>query len=237
MNKHREKVFFTLIELLVVISIIAMLAALLLPSLRMARERGKSIACQGNLKQMGVAIMGYTNDYNAWMPLAEEGGWVQLPYYRQTWIGKIHEYVDSKAFTKTYVSKIFLCPSGSDETYTANGNGGNYMYNCRLGSFRATYGYPAIYECGPRRLGKATSPAECGVMIDGCNKTKGDHMFDFYAREYALGYMDSRHNQGTNVLFADFHTSWKNPFLMSTADTSVLSRFVGNGVEGYYWPR
>src|SRR5438477_10441937 len=62
--KHRGFRGFTLIELLVVIAIIAILAAILFPVFAQAREKARSISCLSNLKQIGLAIAMYTQDYD-----------------------------------------------------------------------------------------------------------------------------------------------------------------------------
>src|SRR5450631_1706865 len=75
---------FTLIELLVVIAIISILAAILFPVFASAREKARQISCISNLRQLGLAVMQYTQDYDEFIPGAAaspssaniEGGWV-----------------------------------------------------------------------------------------------------------------------------------------------------------------
>jgi len=94
---------FTLIELLVVIAIIAILAAILFPVFARARENARRSSCQSNLKQIGLGIVQYTQDFDERMPTA--GGNNCAAADPITWRAKIFPYVKS--------AQVFVCPSAS----------------------------------------------------------------------------------------------------------------------------
>ena len=66
--KHSGPAAFTLIELLVVIAIILLLAAMLLPALSRGREAGRTASCQSNLRQYGLALRMYVEDFQKYPP-------------------------------------------------------------------------------------------------------------------------------------------------------------------------
>ena len=100
--KKYENSGFTLIELLVVIAIIAILAAILFPVFARARENARRSSCQSNMKQIGLGIMQYTQDYDEMLPAGRN---TTTPFTNAPWHVLVQPYV------KSY--QLFRCPSNN----------------------------------------------------------------------------------------------------------------------------
>ncbi|HEX9996937.1 MAG TPA: DUF1559 domain-containing protein [Abditibacterium sp.] len=102
-SRHSQK-GFTLIELLVVIAIIAILSAILFPVFGRARENARRSSCQSNLKQIGLAMVQYSQDYDSWTPGSVNDD--------RSWVNRVFPYVKS--------AQLFSCPSGEEQKTRRN---------------------------------------------------------------------------------------------------------------------
>src|ERR1051326_640189 len=112
MKRQRCRSGFTLIELLVVIAIIAILAAILFPVFAQAREKARQTMCVSNMKQIGLGVMMYAQDYDEKMPYNYEYLWdangKQIPGTLLWWQDLVRPYVKNEA--------VYTCPSASPHT-------------------------------------------------------------------------------------------------------------------------
>jgi len=124
---------FTLIELLVVAAIISILAALLLPTLGQARERGRSAFCLNNLKQLYLALDMYQQENNGFFPIAAAMPSLHLNEDPRI-CDVLHPYLQSE--------KVFRCPSDRGGFYFLR-EGSSYEWNVMLNGRKNETGGPA----------------------------------------------------------------------------------------------
>jgi len=207
---------FTLIELLVVIAIIAILAAILFPVFARARENARRSSCQSNLKQIGLGITQYTQDYDEKMPMrVYTDGPLSYDASGQ-WPNTLQPYLKS--------TQIFLCPSARQGVSTStDGTGLNISYGWNMiGGDSVSLAYrPEFYS---KHISMFIRPASVMIVGDSQNKNIVQPPLIATANPYNEDSSSSylqwpcdgsqynsfsvRHFEGGNILYADGHVKW-----------------------------
>jgi prepilin-type N-terminal cleavage/methylation domain-containing protein/prepilin-type processing-associated H-X9-DG protein len=192
---------FTLIELLVVIAIIAILAAILFPVFARARENARRASCQSNLKQIGLGVLQYVQDYDEKYPLLY--GASGTP---SQGLGAIQPYVKS--------TQIFQCPSETtapptvaEAQYAAYSD---YFYNNRFSNANVDGTFD-----DPVAASAITSVAVTIMLGDGGTDNGSCNLGNspiYNVTPSSAGYIAARrHLEGANYGFADGHVKWLRP--------------------------
>ena len=207
---------FTLIELLVVIAIIAILAAILFPVFAQAREKARATACLSNLKQVGLALMMYTQDYDETNPPYNDGvtnfNDANVVATTPNFLGCLTPYTKNKG--------IYFCPSVPDV-------GG--AQGCNANNCTSFLGNATVIGVS---LAIVPNPAEIVYTQELFNKrsfafmrprvvsaTAGTYSWWHFPR--GIGSLENYttvHMEGGNVLFCDGHAKHRKAKSMRSSD-------------------
>ena len=218
MRNSTRRTGFTLIELLVVIAIIAILAAILFPVFARAREKARQTSCLSNLKQLGLAVMMYAQDYDEMMPIgdyfssdwSQEYGWD----YFINWNTGAYTVGSVGAYTKS--GQLNVCPSLRDAQSWGRPNSG-YGLNATYVCPPAGEYWPGGAYKFPAALAQISVPAQTALLADSAYMSGGTVYQNNFLRAPSdpnYGWIGPnthfRHNGVANVVYCDGHAKAAN---------------------------
>lgn len=244
---------FTLIELLIVIAIIAILASILFPVFARARENARRTSCASNMKQLGLGLMQYFQDYDETIPCGADPN-----DFNQGvgWAGQILPYVKS--------APVYRCPSDTGRPgVAATGTNKYYGYVLNWGLLRKEFGNGATIRNGYaflQRLPALNSPSltvllyetstDAFTLVDGETDSPvgtarrrdlpnnvwiptntSINPLASWTKDMPVEPV-ARHLEGSNVLAADGHVKWYRPEQISygfAANTNVAAETIVGG--------
>jgi prepilin-type N-terminal cleavage/methylation domain-containing protein/prepilin-type processing-associated H-X9-DG protein len=222
---------FTLIELLVVIAIIGILAAMLLPALSTAREKGRSARCVSNIHQMLLMLTAYAGDYNGYILAPLGNGTVSSNSWGGTLVagGYLHASTYNVFVCPSYAPKIFDQSLGSpwSRTYglriptTAVGTkppwatGADADLQTELNLYGLTIDYPLVADSICTTLSTSPNPSQ---------------WYNFFAYEISSTcpgsiMVHARHLGVANIGYADGSVRAASPQQLNSSSLPASQRF------------
>lgn len=209
---------FTLIELLVVIAIIAILAAMLLPALSKARARAKAAVCINNLKQVGLGMLMYAEDFDGLI----YGSNINDPRYRPY-----------------FSTDITRCPSVKPYDYSSDPDANK---RCVYG-FRAGYLFQGLEFTGgyvKKALYDRNMPESLWILADSIYLNAAPTVVTYRHQWCSVDYRQTtngkvhfRHGNNTNLLFVDGHVESASMDRFRTV-SNVHGGISGNAVDNWW---
>ncbi|MDF2439708.1 MAG: hypothetical protein JWN98_692 [Abditibacteriota bacterium] len=198
---------FTLIELLVVIAIISILAAILFPVFARARENARRTSCQSNMKQIGLGLLQYSQDYDEKLVRAWSGSKTGSDSNSNRWMDAIYSYVKSE--------QVFNCPSHSFKapagpyTFRHGSNYGSYAIN-------SAYWGEGDFEQSPAGEGNTSLSSlqdSAGTVWIGDSSAHFEFAWENKADQPEvindtprwLDYLSERHLETISIIYCDGH--------------------------------
>ena len=222
-RRAKRSIRFTLIELLVVIAIIAILASMLLPALGMAKKKVYATMCEGNMRQLGIALYIYVQDNNGIFPISNTAVGARTPRL----------LVESGASLP-----LMVCPADKTpqriKTLSCLTRGLSYIFSKRLFGLGNSTGWivdsPPVKDSYLKRPDKDPAMTDATWPTDNNGAPYNELAWYISSPFTDVDYMDLRHSQGANILFADGHCSWAN---ISIFVNDIMEKGDVHPVSGY----